>query len=110
MAVYRWSAQDSLTGSLARNHIPGGYSTRDVVRNPEDGVQLLRDRTDLGAQQVSQVYESLFTQGNQAAMWLLFATSAIALCVIGALGLRRTKAPEPGPAPAAAQPLHSERR
>ncbi|MFD7020801.1 hypothetical protein [Streptomyces sp. NPDC059928] len=52
----------------------------------------------------------LFTQGNQAAMSLLFATSAIALCVIGALGLRRTKAPEPDPAPAAAQPLHSERR
>ncbi|MFD7162483.1 MFS transporter [Streptomyces violascens] len=110
MAVYRWSAEDSLTDSLARNHIPGGDWTHDVVRNPEDGIQLLRDHTDLGAQQVSQVYESLFTQGNQAAMWLLFATSALALCVIGALGLRRTKASVPGPAAAEAQPLHSEPR
>ncbi|MFE7661222.1 MFS transporter [Streptomyces celluloflavus] len=87
MAVYRWSAADSLADALAARYLPGGAWAEAVVADPSAGAAALRAHTGLGGREADELFGELFLRGNQAAMWLLAGVAGVAFLVIS-LGMR----------------------
>ncbi|MBO0652863.1 MFS transporter [Streptomyces triculaminicus] len=92
IVLYRAQAEDGLTSALARLHAPAGDWTHDVVADPERAADLLREHTSLTSGQVGEVFDRMFSDGTQAAMWMVAGTSLAALVVVGLLGLAGRRA------------------
>ncbi len=92
IVLYRARAEGSLTAALAEHRAPAGDWVRDVVADPERAAELIQRHTSLNGDAVTEVFDTMFTQGTQAAMWMVAGTSLTALVVVGLLGLAGRRA------------------
>ncbi|MFD7921338.1 MFS transporter [Streptomyces sp. NPDC059740] len=94
VVLFRAAATDDLTTELAARHQPGGGWLEDAVAEPEHAGALLRDHTTLPPQDLTDLFGHAFTQGTQAAMWLLTGVALAALGVVGLLARSAARTPE----------------
>ncbi|MEV4436607.1 MFS transporter [Streptomyces sp. NPDC049585] len=93
--LYRVSSDHALAGELIDHQIAPGPWTKDVVADTHQAATLLREHTSLTSDQAQAVFARTFTDGMQAAMTLLTATSLAALVVLGLLALSARRATAP---------------
>ncbi|GHF30460.1 MFS transporter [Streptomyces mashuensis] len=93
IVLYRVQAEDSLAAALADRQAPSGAWVREAVGDPEKAGELIRNHTSLSDGAVTDVFDRMFTQGTQAAMWLVTGTSLAALLIVGLLALAGRRAP-----------------
>ncbi|MFI0982138.1 MFS transporter [Streptomyces sp. NPDC021093] len=86
MTVYRSFAEGSLVHDLTTRGVEAGAWTKEAVTNPDSAVDLLKEHGSITGKDADALLNSLFTAGEQAAMWLLVGTSLAALLIILLLG------------------------
>ncbi len=89
MTVYRSSAEGSLVENLTARGVETGSWTKEAVTNPDAALVLLKEHGSITGKEADDLLDSLFSAGDQAAMWLLVGTSLAALLVILLLGRGR---------------------
>ncbi|MFJ2738340.1 MFS transporter [Streptomyces sp. NPDC087440] len=95
VVLYRTQASASLTSALS-GHAPAGPWADEAVADPSRATALLTEHTALSPADVTGVFQRMFTDGTQAAMWLVAATSLAALLALALIGLRRVSGQKGG--------------
>lgn len=90
MAIYRSSAETSLSDGLAAHHVSSGPWVQEAISKPESATKLLAEHTGLKQDEITSLFNDMSLSGNAAAMWLLLALSVAAFTAI-AFGLREGK-------------------
>lgn len=82
VVIYRIFAKNNVLTALMTHHISAGSWVNEAVANPDNAIKLFHQYTHLKINDILPLFHQSFITGYQAAMWLLFATSFIALGIV----------------------------
>jgi EmrB/QacA subfamily drug resistance transporter len=82
IVIYKVFAKNNLINNLAIYHINGNFWADEIITNPNNASNLIRQYTHLNSNDLLPILHQFFITGYHAAMWLLLFTSFAALGVI----------------------------
>jgi EmrB/QacA subfamily drug resistance transporter len=88
--IYNVLSKNTLLSLLNQRQIPGGDWINQAIANTDRAVQIIQENTNLGLQEVTEVFHHYFLKGYQGAIWLLVISSLLALLAV-ILGLKNKK-------------------
>jgi EmrB/QacA subfamily drug resistance transporter len=89
LEAYRVTAQNNLISNLSEHHIANNGWVKNVIINPENGIQLLQQHLTQGKILASDLFQQFFIAGYKGAMELLVISSLLAFLII-IFGMKKT--------------------